>query len=100
MLTIGRSLMGNPSLLLLDEPTRGVDIGAIEHIHRRLLALRDAGKAILLVSAELREVLTLADRVAVMYGGRIVAELPRAEASEDVLGPYMTGARKRATEAA
>ena len=63
-------------------------------------ALTDAGKAILLVSAELREVLTLADRVAVMYGGRIVAELPRAEASEDVLGPYMTGARKRATEAA
>ena len=76
------------------------DLGAIEFIHDTLRKARDAGKAILLVSAELREVLTLADRVAVMYGGRIVAELPRAEANEEVLGPYMTGARKGATEAA
>ena len=97
---IARELARDFVVLLAAQPTRGVDVGAIEFIHDTLRKARDAGKAILLVSAELREVLTLADRVAVMYGGRIVAELPRAEASEDVLGPYMTGARKRATEAA
>jgi simple sugar transport system ATP-binding protein len=81
-------------LLLAAQPTRGVDVGAIEFIHAQLRAARDAGKAVLLVSAELREVLTLADRVAVMYGGRIVTVLPRAECNEEVLGPWMTGARK------
>ena len=65
-----------------------------------ILSLRSLGKTILLTTHYLDEAQRLADRVAVMYGGRIVAELPRAEASEDVLGPYMTGARKRATEAA
>lgn len=97
---IARELARDFVVLLAAQPTRGVDVGAIEFIHDTLRKARDAGKAILLVSAELREVLTLADRVAVMYGGRIVAELPRAEANEEVLGPYMTGARKGATEAA
>ena len=87
---IARELARDFVVLLAAQPTRGVDVGAIEFIHDTLRKARDAGKAILLVSAELREVLTLADRVAVMYGGRIVAELPRSEASEDVLGPYMT----------
>ena len=71
-----------------------MDVGAIEFIHGRLRAARDAGKAVLLVSAELNEILALADRVAVMYGGRIVAVLPRHEASAEALGPYMTGARR------
>jgi ABC-type uncharacterized transport system ATPase subunit len=91
---IARELSRNFIALLAAQPTRGVDVGAIEFIHDALRKARDAGKAVLLVSAELREVLTLADRVAVMYGGRFVAVMPRTEANEDVLGPYMTGARK------
>ncbi len=83
---------GEFTVLLASQPTRGVDVGAIEFIHAQLRAARDAGKAILLVSAELSEVLALSDRVAVMYGGRIVATVPRAEASEESIGPLMTGA--------
>ncbi|MDA1081683.1 MAG: ABC transporter ATP-binding protein [Gemmatimonadetes bacterium] len=91
---IARELSRDFIALLAAQPTRGVDVGAIEFIHDALRKARDAGKAILLVSAELREVLSLSDRIAVMYGGRIVAMMPRAEASEEILGPYMTGARK------
>ena len=83
-------------VLLAAQPTRGVDVGAIEFIHARLREARDMGKAVLLVSADLAEVLALADRIAVMYGGRIVALLPRAEASPEILGPYMTGAERAA----
>ncbi|HEX8848321.1 MAG TPA: ABC transporter ATP-binding protein [Gemmatimonadaceae bacterium] len=79
-------------VLLAAQPTRGVDVGAIEFIHERLRRARSEGKAIVLVSADLAEVLALSDRVAVMYGGRIVALLPRSEASAETLGPYMTGA--------
>lgn len=81
------------SVLLATQPTRGVDVGAIEFIHSRLIAARDAGKAILLVSAELNEVLSLSDRIAVMCGGRFVVVMPAADATEEVLGEYMTGAR-------
>jgi general nucleoside transport system ATP-binding protein len=81
------------SVLLASQPTRGVDVGAIEFIHSRLVAARNAGKAILLVSAELNEVLSLSDRVAVMCGGRLVVVMPTADATEDLLGEYMTGAR-------
>ena len=88
------------SVLLAAQPTRGVDVGAIEFIHAQLRRARDEGKAILLVSAELREVLALSDRVAVMYGGRIVTVLPRAEASESVLGPWMMGVQRDAGGAA
>jgi general nucleoside transport system ATP-binding protein len=84
------------SVLLASQPTRGVDVGAIEFIHARLIAARDAGKAILLVSAELNEVLSLSDRVAVMCGGRFVVVMPAADATEDLLGEYMTGARAAA----
>jgi general nucleoside transport system ATP-binding protein len=79
-------------VLLAAQPTRGVDVGAIEFIHTQLRAARNAGKAILLVSADLAEILALSDRVAVMYGGKLVATVPRVDASADVLGPYMTGA--------
>jgi simple sugar transport system ATP-binding protein len=79
-------------VLLAAQPTRGVDVGAIEFIHNQLRGARDAGKAVLLVSADLAEVLALSDRIAVMYGGRFVALLPRAEATEEVLGSFMTGA--------
>ena len=84
---------GDFAVLLAAQPTRGVDVGAIEFIHARLVAARAAGKAILLVSAELTEILALADRVAVMYGGKIVAVVPRAEATEETLGPLMMGVR-------
>ena len=90
---IARELRGREfSVLLAVQPTRGVDVGAIEFIHDQLRAARDAGKAILLVSADLVEVLALADRVGVMYGGKLVVTLPRAEASAQALGPWMTGA--------
>ncbi|HVT40338.1 MAG TPA: ABC transporter ATP-binding protein [Gemmatimonadaceae bacterium] len=89
--------MSRPFIVLLAaQPTRGVDVGAIEFIHAELRRARDAGKAVLVVSAELREVLSLSNRIAVMYGGRIVAMLPRSEATEEILGSYMTGARREA----
>ncbi len=85
--------MGRPfQVLLAAQPTRGVDVGAIEFIHAQLRQARNAGKAILLVSADLAEILALSDRIAVMYGGKFAAVLPRAAASEAVIGPYMTGA--------
>jgi general nucleoside transport system ATP-binding protein len=90
-IVLARELDRNPDLLLIGQPTRGVDIGAIEFIHRRLLALRDAGKALLLVSVELDEILTLADRILVMHDGRIVGEVPRAAATERTLGLMMAG---------
>jgi ABC-type uncharacterized transport system ATPase subunit len=91
-IVIAREMGGAYDVLLASQPTRGVDVGAIEFIHSQIRAAREAGKAILLVSAELSEILALADRVAVMYGGRIVATLPRREATEERLGPLMTGA--------
>jgi simple sugar transport system ATP-binding protein len=89
---IAREMYRAFQVLLAAQPTRGVDVGAIELIHARLREARDAGKAILLVSADLSEILALSDRVAVMYGGRFVAVLPRAQASVEVLGRHMTGA--------
>jgi len=90
-LVLARELAKDPDLLLVGQPSRGVDIGAIEFIHRRLLALRDSGKAILLVSADLDEVLALADRILVMAGGRITGALARDEADERRLGLMMAG---------
>ena len=90
-IVIAREMGRDFSVLLAAQPTRGVDVGAIEFIHAQLRLARAAGKAVLLVSAELTELLALADRIAVMYRGRIVAVLPRAEATEERLGRYMTG---------
>lgn len=81
------------TVLLASQPTRGVDVGAIEFIHERLRAARAEKAAVLLVSAELNEVLALADRVAVMYRGRFAVVMPAAEATEEVLGEYMIGTR-------
>jgi general nucleoside transport system ATP-binding protein len=91
-IVIAREMSRAFSVLLAAQPTRGVDVGAIEFIHGELRKARNAGKAVLLVSAELKEVLTLSDRIAVMYGGRIVAMFSRSDASEETIGPYMTGA--------
>jgi simple sugar transport system ATP-binding protein len=95
-IVIAREMSRSFSALLAAQPTRGVDVGAIEFIHGEIGRARDAGKAVLLVSADLREVLALSDRIAVMYGGKFVAVLPRSAASEQVLGPYMTGAKREA----
>jgi general nucleoside transport system ATP-binding protein len=81
-----------PQVLLVGQPTRGVDIGAIEFIHGRLREMRDAGGAVLVVSSELDEILALADRVIVMNAGRIAGELPIADCSEAALGRLMGGA--------
>jgi simple sugar transport system ATP-binding protein len=89
-LVCAREMERQPKVLLVGQPTRGVDIGAIEFIHRRLLALRDAGSAILLVSVELDEIRALADRILVMAGGTIVGGLPPT-ASEQELGLLMAG---------
>jgi simple sugar transport system ATP-binding protein len=95
-IVVAREMARDFKVLLAAQPTRGVDVGAIEFIHARLREAREQGKAVLLVSADLAEVLALSDRVAVMYGGRIVALLPRSEASPETLGPYMTGAERAA----
>ena len=88
-LVLARELDGAPKLLLIGQPTRGVDIGAIEFIHRQLVAMRDAGAAILLVSVELDEIMRLSDRILVMCGGRLVGEVPVDRADERTLGLMM-----------
>jgi simple sugar transport system ATP-binding protein len=90
-IVLAREIERNPDLLLIGQPTRGVDIGAIEFIHKQIVALRDQGKAILLVSVELEEILSLADRVAVMFDGNIMGERPVGETDEKELGLLMAG---------
>jgi simple sugar transport system ATP-binding protein len=91
-LVLAREAFTAPRILLAGQPTRGVDIGAIEFIHARLRAMRDAGSAVLLVSSELDEILALADRVLVMDRGRIAGELPIGQATQAALGKLMAGA--------
>jgi ABC-type uncharacterized transport system ATPase subunit len=95
-LVLAREMEHDPDLLLVGQPTRGVDIGAIEFIHRRLIAMRDAGKAVLLVSVELDEILSLSDRILVMFDGTITGELSGAEADERRIGLLMAGITKEA----
>ena len=90
-LILARELSRNPTVLIASQPTRGVDIGASEYIHQRLVAQRDAGTAILLISEDLDEIRELSDRVAVIYAGRIVGVLDRADAEVDHLGSLMAG---------
>jgi ABC-type uncharacterized transport system ATPase subunit len=92
-LIVAREFDIRPRLVLVAQPTRGVDIGATEFIHRKLIELRDAGTAVLLVSAELDEVLSLSDRVVVIYGGRLVGEVDPKSVSEEEIGLMMTGAK-------
>ena len=86
-------------LLVLDQPTRGLDVGSIEFIHRQIIAKRDAGTAVLLVSAELDEVLEISDRIVVMYRGRIVAELDGRTADKSEVGLYMATGNREAVPA-
>ncbi|MBQ1604740.1 MAG: ABC transporter ATP-binding protein [Lachnospiraceae bacterium] len=91
---IAREIERDPSLLIAVQPTRGLDVGAIEFVHKQLVAERDAGKGVLLVSLELDEVLDVSDRILVMYEGEIVGEFDPKTVTEDELGLYMSGAKR------
>jgi simple sugar transport system ATP-binding protein len=96
---VAREVARNPKVLIAAQPTRGLDVGAIEYVHRRLVAERDEGRAVLLVSLELDEVLSLADRILVMFEGQIVGEYG-PDVSEEELGIAMTGGRRKEPAAA
>ena len=91
---IAREIERNPQLLVAVQPTRGLDVGAIEYIHSQIIAQRDAGKAVLLVSLELDEVMNLSDRILVMYAGEIVGEFDPKTTDVQTLGLYMAGAKR------
>jgi simple sugar transport system ATP-binding protein len=92
---IAREIDRNPELLVAVQPTRGLDVGAIEYIHKQLIAQRDAGKAVLLVSLELDEVMDVPDRILVMYEGEIVGEFDPKTTTQEELGLYMSGAKRK-----
>jgi general nucleoside transport system ATP-binding protein len=92
-LVLGREFASKPKLLIAAHPTRGLDIGATQFVWQELVEARDAGVAVLLISANLEEILALADRIGVIHDGRLVAQLPGSEATMSELGLYMTGAR-------
>lgn len=96
---IARELDKKPELLIAVQPTRGLDVGAIEYIHGKIIQQRDEGKAVLLVSFELDEVMNLADRILVMYEGEIVAEVKPEETTTQELGLFMSGAKRNVGEA-
>ena len=91
-LIVAREFEANPRMLIAAQPTRGVDVGAIELIHQRIIEARDGGAGVLLVSSELDEILTLSDRILVIYEGRFVTEFLRGKVSERELGLRMGGA--------
>ncbi len=91
---IAREIEKDPTLLVAVQPTRGLDVGAIEGVHKQIIAQRDAGKAVLLVSLEMDEVMDISDRILVMYEGEIVAELKPEETTAEEMGLYMAGAKR------
>jgi simple sugar transport system ATP-binding protein len=92
---VAREIDRSPALLVVDQPTRGLDVGAIEYIHKRIVAERDSGKAILLISFELDEILDLSDRIAVIHSGQIVGMVKPGETNEQELGLMMSGALRK-----
>ena len=91
---IARELDRDPELVIAVQPVRGLDVGAIEYIHRQILEQRDKGKAVLLVSLELDEVMNLSDRILVMYEGEIVADVNPKDVTVQELGLYMAGTKR------
>ncbi len=91
---IAREISNNPDLLIAVQPTRGLDVGAIEYVHKALVAQRDKGKAVLLISLELDEVINVSDRIAVIYEGAIAGEMDAREADENEIGLMMAGGKK------
>ena len=92
---VAREIDKDPDLLIAVQPTRGLDVGAIEYIHSQIVAQRDAGKGVLLVSLELDEVMALSDRILVMYEGEIVGELDPKTTTVEEMGLYMAGAKRK-----
>ena len=92
---VAREIDKGPELLVAVQPTRGLDVGAIEYIHKQIVAQRDQDKAVLLVSLELDEVMNLSDRILVMYEGEIVGEFDPKTVSVEELGLYMAGAKRQ-----
>ena len=95
---IARELSGEPRLLVVAQPTRGLDVGSIEFIHRRIVEMRDAGAAVLLVSAELDEIFSLSDRIGVLFRGRLVGDYPRVDASRETVGCLMASGEVEPSE--
>jgi len=95
---IAREVGRDPRVLVAAQPTRGLDVGAIEYVHKRLIAVRDEGKAVLLISLELDEILSLSDRILVLYEGGIVGEYG-PETPEEELGVAMTGGGRKVAAA-
>jgi simple sugar transport system ATP-binding protein len=93
---IARELSRPVKLVIASQPTRGLDVGSIEYIHKEIILMRDRGVAVLLISAELDEILSLSDRIAVMYRGQIVATVDRKDASREQLGLWMAGVHETA----
>lgn len=95
---IAREIDKNPELLIAVQPTRGLDVGAIEHVHKQLVKARDAGKGVLLISLELDEVMNVSDRILVMYEGEIVGEFDPKNVTVEELGLYMAGSKRKETK--
>jgi simple sugar transport system ATP-binding protein len=91
---IAREIDANQELILAVQPTRGLDVGAIEYIHKQLIEQRDNGKGILLISFELEEILNISDRILVLYEGQIAAELLPRETTMQEIGLYMAGGKE------
>jgi simple sugar transport system ATP-binding protein len=94
---VGREIDHDPDLLIAVQPTRGLDVGAIEYIHKRIVEQRDSGKAVLLVSLELDEILNLSDRIAVIHGGEIIDIVDASKVSENEVGLMMAGVKRGET---
>jgi simple sugar transport system ATP-binding protein len=88
---VARELSRPVKLVIASQPTRGLDVGSIEYIHKEIITMRDRGVAVLLVSAELDEIMSLSDRIVVMYRGQIVATVDRKDATREQLGLWMAG---------
>ncbi|MFU8795136.1 MAG: heme ABC transporter ATP-binding protein, partial [Dethiobacteria bacterium] len=91
---VGREIDSNPDLLIAVQPTRGLDVGAIEYIHQRLLEQRDQGKAVFMISLELDEILDLSDRIAVIYNGELVDIVDADKTDENEIGLMMAGGKR------
>lgn len=90
-LVVAREFSFNSPILIISQPTRGLDIGAIEFIHRQIIEMRDAGRAILLISADLDEIFRLSDRIVTIYEGKLTGEFMTADVTKQAIGLYMTG---------
>jgi ABC-type uncharacterized transport system ATPase subunit len=94
---VAREFTHSNTLLIASQPTRGLDVGSIQYIHARIVSKRDEGAGVLLVSSELDEIMALADRIAVMYQGKVVGILDRDDATREQLGLLMAGSKEDAT---